>query len=243
MWIERDKFSALVSAQGGSVLQLQWQDKLILGPARMIRSGGKLKRRGASHWCFPNFGIPPKDLEYFPKHGYLRDIVVAPKVWSDRGVSFETSERDLKISTICTLWPSQLDVGLFVENLGKCVLPILPAFHPYFAVPEHGLRVTMGGKLLCHTDGARGVDGISAKARVHERGQNLPIYIELIGIGTIKMDPGINCRDVVIWSDEPSQYACVEPVFGRVGTFGMPEGQSLKPGGKIDCNVIFELIR
>ncbi len=246
MWLRNGDHSALVSPQGGSILQWQWREHFILGPARMTRVDGELKQRGESHWCYPNFGTPPPEWATLGKHGPFRKVLLQPHFGGTfQFAHFEGSGRDAGIEAKVSygLGTEGHDAKLSVCHTGKAGrVPILPAFHPYFAVPplpHKGLWVVIGenrSSTLTFATHACGASQIGPKARIVERDEHL---VEII-IGTIcnvKLDLPDDCTHIAIWSDQPMSYVCVEPIFGKPGTFGTPQGRWLEPGERVECNV------
>ena len=245
MWLKNGDHSALVSPQGGSILQWQWREHMILGPTHMVRVGDELKSRGESHWCYPNFGTaPPEWQAVCPKHGPFRKILLEPQF----GETFQFAEFTGKpgrggagMKVDYNLGTDGLIAKLSVDHLGKLNqrVPILPAFHPYFLVPT-GLRmrltVRMGDKELCWAGNSGSCSGVSKEARVYERGDNL-IEVTIDTVGKVTLDLPDDCTHIVVWSDYPCSYVCVEPIFGKPGTFGKPEGRWIDPGERIECNV------
>lgn len=254
MWLKQGPHSLLVTPQGGSILQWQSEEHFILGPARDVRvSPDKITRRGESHWCFPNWGTPPpKFAAAQPKHGQLRHIHLPYTVSrEDTTAIFGHLNLDPKIHA--PAWDVTAQIRYFVGtegvhaslrafNFGKTSTPVLPAFHPYFAVPKDGFWASMN-----HVAIARAVPksdnfwNVSSEAQVIERTGD--IAIELGGICRIALDLPNNCTHIAIWSDNPESYVCVEPIFGQPGTFGKPEGRWLEPGGCIECKIYMDCDR
>ena len=94
----------------------------------------------------------------------------------------------------------------------------------------------MGKELLCYYYPTIGVDGVSEEAEVFERSDQI-IDIELCDVCMVRIEPSDDCTHIVIWSDNPRSYVCVEPIFGKPGTFGKPEGRWIDPGERIECTV------
>lgn len=243
MWLKNGDHSALVSPQGGSILQWQYKEHLILGPTSMVRVGGELKARGESHWCYPNFGTPPPEYGILGKHGPFRKMLLKPHF----GETFQSAH--FEGSSMHGAVEAKVDYDLGLDGLqaklsvrhyeGGVRAPILPAFHPYFPVPT-GLRkiltVKMGDKELCWAGNSGSCSGVSRQARVHERGDNL-VEVIIDAVGKVTLDLPDDCTHIVVWSDYPCSYVCVEPIFGKPGTFGTPEGRWIEPGERIECNV------
>src|SRR3989344_3814227 len=185
MWLTGGSNRVLVSPQGGSVLLWQHRERFILGPARTVKVGGELKLRGETHWCYPNFGSVGAEKYQLPKHGWLRDTVLATRAHGTVHAHFARLPGfDLPVEVITSIdQDDTLRASLSVTNRGEERVPILPALHPYFATPEDGL--------------------------------------------------------VVVGSDRPECYVCVEPVFGKPGTFGDPDGRWLEQDETAECDAVF----
>ncbi len=237
MWLQNEYHSVLVSPQGGSVLQWQWKEHTILGPARMVCVGDKLKRRGETHWCFPNFGSVPEGIGFNHfKHGFLRNTLLEVEASIGEAVRFKmpyklSGIRRAKIETAVSVLSTGFEARLEVTNYGGKPMPILPALHPYFAVPEKGLSLAIGSNKMQASD-------VSAKSVTIERFDQ-PILVHLHGIGAVHVEVPKQCSHVVVWSDKPSAYICVEPIFGKPGTFGKDECKRLAPEGESQSQVSF----
>ncbi len=235
----------IVSPKGGSVLQWQWREHFILGPARKVLVGGEMKERGETHWCYPNFGPirEPKYASTFPQHGLLRSTVLETLSHNGMHARFYAPSpawgQGLSISTfVLTGLSASVQMGLSVTNNSKQRLPVLPALHPYFQTPKEGLRVVVGG--VCVAEILKGLSrGISSPAWAIKRTGD--IFVELCGIGVVELRPSQDCTHIVIWSDAPDEYVCVEPVFGTPMSYGTPGGRWLRPGRTINSWCAFDL--
>ena len=148
MWLKNGDHSALVSPQGGSILQWQWREHMILGPTRMVRVGGELKSRGESHWCYPNFGTPPPEWRTLGKHGPFRKTLLEPHFGGTHqsanfigsgGHGSAGKKVDYNLGTEGLI----AKLSAWHSGMNAQRAPILPAFHPYFAVPtERMIRVS-----------------------------------------------------------------------------------------------------
>ncbi len=228
MWIRSGHHSVLASPQGGSVLQWQHKDYLILGPAQVNWvGGGALKKRGETHWCYPNFGTPPDHHLHVGKHGWLRERlmrVVPPDDEKGDKAEFEfLGKHNQEIRSKIEVDYSGLLMRLEVTTVEDA--PILPALHPYFATPESGKFLVFIGEDRFEKD------DFFSKAQVHEVKSRI-VRVWLDGVGHVQINTTRNCTHVVLWSDDVTKYFCVEPVFGTPGTFSMPEGQRLGVGEK-----------
>jgi hypothetical protein len=227
-----------VSEQGGSILEWLWQGRAILGPARLIHHGKIDKERGVTHWCYPNFGIAnPKTGWELPPHGNLRVTRLDVMSQSEKSVRFAHMAREPFVTV--SVNQDGIRATLQVRNEVGEEIPILPAIHPYFSVPEQGLVATMAGKTIVDVN-RRPFYGVSRIARVLERIG--PVLIELIGLGQVELVLPDNCSHIVTWSDKPLEYVCVEPIFGKPGSFGTLRGRWLEPNDTYFCEVIFKMI-
>jgi hypothetical protein len=232
--------SLQVDSQGGTLLSWQFGNHFILGPARLELVNGELKQRGFSHWCCPNFGKPTVSTIWgtLSQHGFLRNAILngtsrrLEGEFSSDEVSGVNSRIEVHSAIAGTVVESRLVIR---NNSAGYSLPILPGFHPYFAVPENGFAVRMGGVLLPLVPNHDAI-----RTRILRR--TGPIEITLNGIGTVTMEPSADCEYIVIWSDKSSSYLCVEPVFnGRPGTFGTSEhSYVLLPGESAECKVVMD---
>ncbi len=244
MWLVNGIHRVLTSPQGGSILQWEFGPQMILGPSRIVQVGDVLKLRGETHWCFPNFGKASEGPYTQPQHGYLRDWVLSDKSHSPTWANFASVPPSaggpaLQVDTSVQVYPNGFSAGLKVSNGEKERVPILPALHPYFAVPKQGLIVTVGGETVAEV-GLGIVSGVSKDSQTIERSGRL-VAVQLHGIGEVHLNLPDHCSHVVIWSDEPTQYVCVEPIFGKPKTYGTAEGRWIEPGQEIICDVYFDL--
>jgi galactose mutarotase-like enzyme len=104
-------------------------------------------------------------------------------------------------------------------------IPILPALHPYFTTPTGELNVIMDDKEVAHMYPNGETLNVGPVPKVIPKIG--PVSIRLGGLGTVRFCSPTHCTHIVIWSDNPSAYVCVEPVFGTPGTFGLPGGATL----------------
>ncbi len=240
----------IVSEEGGSILYWQWGPYVILGPTRLERIGDILKVRGESHWCFPYHGTAPagSPFEDDPKHGYLRGLLMNPERHHSEHVIHSVA------SVMNELWDCLLRTEVMLLTNGqpgdtlvhglKCAyrqgrfprfadLPVLPAVHPYFSTVG-GATVSIGGNKI-------GLDCAQlGPLRIPRRD---PIVVERpFGRITMMVSGTHDCDWVVVWSDRPADYVCVEPIWaGEPGTFGTPQQKTfLKPGQTIACEVRYE---
>lgn len=249
MFIKSGDHFVSLSCQGGSILQWQWKQHIILGPTRMERIGEMLKLRGESHWCYPNHGNGPgyPPFEPWPQHGFLRNSVITLRKLSENCADFKEKfygdypfSWDNQIEILTSIYrgcsePDSLFADLEITNTTDPLhdnggMPILPALHPYFN-SEGGALVEIGKKLIPAYDGVLGPIVVKRED---------PIVIKLF-FGLITMKVSDNCEWLVLWSDKPASYVCVEPVFcGKPGTFCGQDHKTYLPASKTEkCIVQF----
>lgn len=243
MWLRKGDHSVLVSPVGGSILQWQYREKTILGPTGISRIDGDLKKRGETHWCFPNFGsVPEKSTLKFQKHGFLRDTLLNTNRLLNDSVRFEKEEAlsEINTSLIIDVLVDEHGVrsSLCALNKGEYKVPLLPALHPYFKTPKDGLSIIIGGSVVAQVLPEASSGDVSLMPRILER-NGRRVYIKLHGIGQVNMQLRNHCTHIVIWSDNPTQYVCVEPIYGEPGSFGIDEGVWLLPYEQTFCDVNF----
>ncbi len=251
MWLKNGNHTVIATPMGGSILSWQWREHQILGPAGIVRAGDELKPRGETHWCLPNFGSVRPETGYadFPKHGLLREttLEVMDIVTSgSSSVRFEERGEMLGWSGWSAVQAIGVQVAVKDDGINATLrvegekrserIPILPGLHPYFAVPAQGLAAEMNGKLIAFVKSGA-TEGVGKEARMLERTGE--VVVALDGVGHVHLDLPDDCTHIVLWSDKPAEYVCVEPVFGTPGTYGTPEGRWLEPGKAIRCSVGF----
>ncbi|MDD5566997.1 MAG: hypothetical protein PHH01_02270 [Patescibacteria group bacterium] len=252
MFIGYNDHEVCATPLGGSINHWICGDRYVLGPVsrKMVEaptpSGSTFKRRGLSHWCFPNFGSAPNKagLLGLPKHGVLRDTLLLPSRVQEQQMEFWNH---IELGGVPDVGVGvSMKIGHHLPNNGSARLnltlmahvqqddgepirvPILPAWHPYFAGPA---TVTIGGREI----------EVGPDPAIIERADTITIVLKDRGIVTII--PSFSCHWLVVWSDDPAKYVCVEPVFGgRPGTFGTDEQETfLEPDKPFTCfvNTIF----
>lgn len=248
MWLRDGEYSALVSHQGGSVNLYQHRDRTILGPARMVEVADELKVRGETHWCLPQFGTDRrKGLQARqPQHGFLRETPLELFSHAEAFVKFDKKscmdpydrEKRLHIETGVEVRGKGLIMSLFVWNKMDVPYPVLPALHPYFSVPMGGATLRLGDEEFSHRE-------VPSKARIISGlGPYAKLSVLLHGVGLVEMVCSPACTNVAVWSDNPREYVCIEPVFGTVGSYGEepPEGLWLEPGQMEKWKVSFHFM-
>ena len=242
--LRKGEHTVLVSPQGGSILGWWWQDCTILGPPRVMRIGDKLKTRGVTHACFPYFGSwPAGNTSEHPKHGNFRNTVLLPDTDGADYARFRMLP-DLSNSMVEVVIEVKVDAGggimwFIATNRGDKPIPILPGVHPYFATPAYGANIWVNGSEVGRVSESGDAYQIQPEALVWRRGSDKEILVNLENIGAVELKAHYHCTNVVVWSDRPAEYFCVEPVFGTPGTLGNPTSPVLQPSDETYCEVNF----
>ncbi len=222
--IESGETKATISKVGGTIVSFSVDGEDVLYPRQMVGE----KTRGGCPICAPWFGSSPRGPK---RHGFLRDLEASECLIRGTNaveLTFDHPGNEgylwhLLFSTSITVGNGELSM-LFRMRRGpddnRDPAPVLPAFHPYFPCKDvSGVRVLMG------KDEHR---GFSEKARAVPL-SNRVVLIETSEAGKkIKMELfSVDEVRLVLWTDAPDKYVCVEPVFGKRELFDTREGRFL----------------
>jgi len=209
--------AASIDLQGAWLTRLQSAGQDVLFPRQsFMLQDGSTKLRGGSHVCFPNFG--PGGASGLPQHGFARTSTwhVAEQSESTVELMLETPEgeyADVEVRLTYELLENGLSMALRLVNNGSNVVPVSPAFHPYFATTANESIVQ--GDSYAHVDLNEAVfligpvEGLDISDRRYTlRQENLPQW--------------------VLWTDGLGGYVCLEPT--AVGN-GFVDGTALKLAG------------
>lgn len=216
--LSQGDISATIDLQGAWLTKLQAGSEDMLFPRQSFTlPDGSAKLRGGSHVCFPNFG-PGGDSD-LPQHGFARTSQWQVVEQSDSKVELKLDVpqgdyADVEARLTYELIDGGITMSFSATNNDTKVMPICPAFHPYFATSAQESIVQ--GKTYTHAnlseavflDGS--VDGLSTDGRQYDLEQkNLPQW--------------------VLWTDMLGGYVCVEPT--AIGN-GFEDGTALhlQPG-------------
>lgn len=177
------------------------------------------KTRGGCHVCLPNFG--PDASGRLAQHGFGRNLPWEVMESADAHVvelalpHVEGDYAGLNATLRYQSEPTHMIMRLTVYNDGddERSLPIAPAFHPYFAVPDGAEVVLNDEKLdISQYSGTEYIDGTVHVLRIGER--RLKLSSEQL-------------TKWALWTDMRGGYFCVEPTLE--GSSFATEGGSLKP--------------
>ena len=219
---------ATVSSIGGTVEDFMFHSENIIFPSRLVGN----KSRGGIPICFPFFGKPTKDFSSIPQHGWLRHQVVFV------GENKVTEEFPWKLHYTITVFvcpaDASLTVNLITERLKDgCFYstPINPGFHPYFCSDKAKRCI------------ARGMTRIGKRVITDFKKESAQVTVDnpiLIKSGkqTVLMELTRCVSQLTLWSDNPDEYFCVEPVLTSRDDFATPEdGRFLAEGGKFEMTM------
>jgi galactose mutarotase-like enzyme len=227
---------------GGTVKKFVEGGEDVFFPWRDIGDG---KTRGGCFACLPWFG---SSIFASRKHGYLRDTMPYEKFESDISVNLNFClpgnnlyPWSMKCSTRTFIHQEDaLEFSLRVERtrdgLTERLAPILPAFHPYFPFKLEETEVVIGDQVIRNSSFNTNPIPLYDIKRIIVRTPRKKVEIELGG-GFLRN--GNN--HVVLWTDSPEEYVCVEPVLGMPGTLGLPKGLFLNQGQVIEISAIFHV--
>jgi len=202
---------------------------------------GDLRPRGGSHICFPVFG----PSEHLDQHGFGRDVAwvvdrhrpesISLSLKVDDSLSAKGAEQyrglsaelDYSIVDSEDLGDPYLNMTLAVFNEGTRPMFLIPAFHPYFALPE-GLHADQVE--LWPAGAERGLtfseDDLDKTVMVDN-----PSYtnISLRGRRIKIAHRGLPIN--AVWSNRPESYICVEPTAAGPQSNNQDMGKNwLQPG-------------
>jgi galactose mutarotase-like enzyme len=203
------------------------QDSPILHTGHMTPEG----KRRITHVCCPVFGQVPTDQEAWhgvslPQHGLIRHVPAerwraGRSSYGDKGAikySFQTvhtgTDRypwsfSVKIQYVYDSTDEKLFAQIYVQRSVDCVeerlMPLSGGFHFYFAT--HGSQA-----ILWHDDEGIVVNSALATSRILPASNDHQTNL-ITKFGIVQFQ-GVS--DMVLWTDAPLKYVCVEPVFGLV---------------------------
>lgn len=211
----------------------------ILYPERTVLIGEKQKVRGGAFVCCPIFGAVPQDNAYegvvLPQHGLVRQH---PYLGRDcrfhNGVaqsmmSFdEPWQHTVLASTRISRDGERLTHTIRVTNNERSPMPISLGFHPYFKT---------GGKRFEIRHGDRTV---RSKNVAHNTPLFIPLHrgkkvVTLSANGRLIALTMTGYTHVCVWTDNISEYICVEPVMRAV------QGGHVKLKGNTSMSVSCEI--
>lgn len=231
---------AAVSDLGGTVRKLTRNGTDILFPYRMVGDG---KSRGGLPLCAPWFGSSPRGPK---KHGFLRDSRPCERMISNERAALayflpgtDGYPWSLKCVTMTHIYREyHLQFMLRMERMLDGIhgaAPVCPAFHPYFPFRGNETRVIIGEHTFTGFPSEGRCIPLNGQRWIVVRSPQQTIEIELLGDFE-------NSREsqVVLWSDSPETYVCVEPVLGSTA-FDTARGRYLREGESCEVSMVFHI--
>jgi D-hexose-6-phosphate mutarotase len=230
---------ALVSSLGGQVISFIDRGTEIIYLQRLIEE----KVRGGIPICFPCFSTPKgRFAGKISQHGWLRNQILELAGRSNCMVDFQGENKNIEsypwrleyhVSSAINLNGAlqlELCVQRYRDGIGQGA-PVNPGFHPYFVnLGKTAVRI-----------GKKEITNFNDKAqRIPLEGQK-NLIIDL-GQKKVEMSLGGDFGEkscVALWSDKPTAYFCVEPIFYNPDDFDTPRGKYLEQGDylRLTCSL------
>lgn len=232
------QLKAAVSGRGGTVLDFTHNGWNIFYPYRIVEG----KARGGCPICAPWFSRSERG----PQHGFLRDSKYLLKFASKESAGFTFVDLQtpgypwqLIYATMASFSRDHaLTMKLKMIRMRDGVAggaPVLPGFHPYFACSDtNRARIIMGEETY---------EGFSHQSRmIPVSDRNVLIVMPERTVG-MSLGEGFkkNVAQLVLWTDNPRSYICVEPILERKELFDKGKGCHLKEKSRLDLEVTFEV--
>ena len=218
----------MISRTGGTVLSFKVDGKDIFYPFHVTEDG---KERGGMPLCAPWFGLSEFAEK---KHGFLRGIeaYVAIKKKNSVILRFRHQGIDkypwaLHYTVEYSVKDGVLRTSLNTERLDDGIpglAPVNPGFHPYFATDENTMYVLTGNDMY---------DKFANEAKTVSLETSSVLITQIAGKKKLVMHTrgfALYESRLVLWSDAPKNYVCVEPVLQDRKLFNTTEGIFLDEG-------------
>ncbi len=226
------KTKAVVSTIGGTVLSFNVDGRDILFPYFVEKNG---KARGGCPICSPYFGLVPEFGE--KKHGYLRDIEATEIIgqgYNSIQMLFDCAGTpdypwSLMHEVNVIVREGMLSVSLKIERPNDGLFDrafINPGFHPYFSGYSDDILVVSGlGNYSGFSEHSKAFEIRSSALVIEENGKRIAMRLE----GNFSKK-----SHVVLWSDDPERYFCVEPILSK-------DGRRLGIGESVEISMFLSL--
>lgn len=213
--------SAAIDTTGAWVTELSFDRDHVLFPRDLVATTkDELKFRGGMHVCSPYFGAG--GITQVP-HGFARNVEwrIEKQDSSELRLTHTEHPRGSMYSglehRIQYIVGGRIMVALLnLRNNSPWSIPIAPGFHPYFAGPD------LSGRAGVHPVFEEPEETGFTRRNSHR-------VIELASGLVVSMN-GQRMPGVVTWSDNPTEYHCVEPIASpKLGGVKV-ERAELEPG-------------
>jgi hypothetical protein len=235
MHIENQNTIATISDDFPTITSWQVDGIDILFPEQILPIDGKQRKRGGIPICFPNFGKP---VNYkgaqIPQHGFLRDtkkalavsqtasdVIVMGGIIDAYDVSYKMNIK-MRVHRLFNT-PTLTQVLSVWSGNPSQEMPICLGFHPYFKVNRKYLNFLRDGK-------AMNMDLFSDENLLHAQTFDFNNIFEVqlnekLSVTMICLDNfETGHQQVCIWSDNPEEYVCIEPIIHNSKLFGTSQG-------------------
>lgn len=203
------KSKANISSLGAYVDSLELNGKKIFFEKKELEYDGVLRLRGGSHICLPHFGL--NDKIGYERHGFGRNVEWLVIQNSKSRILYEMKnyEKDFKHLSAkleYIISENSFTTKLYLENIGDNEIEVSPGFHPYFeynnidSIKINGVENPYTEEELAYSVFADNV---------------LNFESDLM---TIEFETK-NLNKFVVWTDQKSNYICVEPTYNYQGGY------------------------
>ena len=218
---------------GGRLLSWTVNGRDVIYPFRETEDG---KERGGIFYCLPFFGPSPKGMENIPQHGWMRhEKMKLESATVDDGTTILTFYGSNKKSKQYpwlleyfiryTLKKTGVRIYLDIQRVDERTdyAPVNVAGHPYMAISEEGV--------FPFGDGERAITFSDEAYFINTQ----PFVVNTPGAKIQMSSQG--CQKICLWSHDPSQSACIEPVLALPEEFGTDRGFYLAPGEAVSMSM------
>ncbi len=239
--IEQGNSRVEISRVGGTILSWTVDGQEIIPKLfkKVNQETGKASYRGGMPICFPFFGPSPEGMKSIPQHGWLRNSEMEIIESGENEITFSQENKptdeypwQLKTTLQYKITDDSLEVILQITRLSdgqQSPAPIDPALHPYFAIDKNS-QTKVDQQEINFSSEARGLDITD----------DSDITIDTKA-GTVKMTTE-EFSKLWVWSDNPEEYGCLEPVLADLKNFNTTSGIFLKIDEKINLKMKLALL-
>lgn len=234
--------TAKISTLGGTAAVFIVGNTDFFYPQHMIGD----KARGGCPLCAPWFGSSKRGAK---KHGFLRDTRASGAFFGKNAACLEFHDQGRSDYP----WPLGYETRSSIKEDGtlKMILrirrekdgiaedaPINAGFHPYFAcMDSNKVEVIVGNKTF---------KGFAEESRmIPLESEEVVIYIPQERIIRMRLSGDffrLGKPQLVLWTDAPGKYACVEPIFQPYDWFDTPRGFFLEEDRGMKFIATFEIM-
>lgn len=236
----------LCPERGGILLQLTLQGKEILYLQEETFADPTKNIRGGNPVLFPICGPLPNNEYQFKghtytmrQHGFARnkawDVVDQASNWAtlhlrDDEETLEQYPFHFSLEFTYKLENGKLTINQTYKNLSSETMPFYAGFHPYFNVnhstTHYGIPAT---QYVDNEDGlTKPFENNLKDIPIQDAKLFNPVSGEISRLShnqdTIEVDYSNHFTTIVVWSEKPNQYVCLEPWMALPDGFNQKEG-------------------